>query len=214
VTWLGLVLALFGPMALARLAENGRRPARAGEALLGQGVLVAIVAAVLWLAFHRDGLTPADLGLGPPRWPALVIGALLTLFFVRGYGPAVYWVLRRLGAQGFEVGLAKLEGLPFWYLCVAVLIGGSAEEILYRGYAIARLESCWGSPWLAALVPIAIFGLAHVPLWGLAPALSTMAAGAIFTAVFLATSDLWACIVAHVATDFVGIALARRARAA
>ncbi|HTO52001.1 MAG TPA: CPBP family intramembrane glutamic endopeptidase [Myxococcota bacterium] len=210
---LGLALALFGPFALAALGERRGRPAL-GEAVVAQAALAGIVVAVLWLALRHDGLTAAQLGFRPLRWPALALGGLLALFFVRGYGPAVYALLRRLRVTGFEGGLAKLAGLPFWYLCLAVAIGASAEEILYRGYAIARLESLTGSLWLAALVPLVIFGLAHVPMWGWAPALTTVAAGGIFSAVFLVTRDLAPCIVAHVATDFVGIVLSRRPRAA
>ncbi|MFI5317041.1 MAG: CPBP family intramembrane glutamic endopeptidase, partial [Myxococcota bacterium] len=150
------------------------------------------------------------LGFRPLRWQAVAWGGALASFFIRGFGPAVYAAMRRLQLRGFEGGLARLEALPFWYLTLAVLIGGTVEEILYRGYAIARIETLTGSLWLAALIPVAIFALAHLPLWGPAPALSALFAGAILTLVYLWQRDLAPVVIAHVATDFVGIALARR----
>jgi membrane protease YdiL (CAAX protease family) len=212
VTLLGVVLALFGPLVLAAVSERlSRGPARLGESLVGQALLVAITAAVLWIALHVDGLSLEALGLGLLRWQSLAWGAALALFFIRVYGPAQHLVLKRLRLRGFEGGLAKLAGLPIWYLTLAVLVGGTAEEILYRGYAIGRLEMLTGSLWLAALLPLAVFALAHIPLWGPAPALSTFFAGGIFTLFYLWQRDLAPNVIAHVATDFVGIVLARKA---
>ena len=211
MTLLGVGLALFGPLVLAATSERlypGR--ARLGESLVAQGVLVAITAAVLWIAFSVEGLSPGALGFRALRWQALAWGAVLALFFNRAYGPALYFALKRLRVRGFEGGLAKLDDLPLWYLTLAVVIGGTVEEILYRGYAIGRLEALTGSLWLAALIPLVVFTVAHIPLWGAAPASSTFVAGAIFTLFYLWQRDLAPNVIAHVATDFVGIVLSRR----
>jgi membrane protease YdiL (CAAX protease family) len=211
VTLLGLGLALFGPFALA-LADEGRRgkPGLAGS-LLGEAAYVGLVAVVLWIAFVPAGLTPEALGLGALRWQSVAWGAALLLFFQCVYGPALYWALRRLRLPGFAGGLAKLQSQPLWVLVLAVAIGGTAEELLYRGYAIAQLERLGAALWLAALLPLVVFTFAHIPLWGLAPALTTFFAGGIFTLFFLWQRDLWPNVIAHVATDFVGIVLALRA---
>ena len=166
----------------------------------------------MWIAFSLEGLPPADLGIRAPRWQALAWGAALALFFNRIYGPALYLAMRRLKLRGFEGGLAKLDAVPLWYLTLAVVVGGTVEEVLYRGYAIGRLEALTGSLWLAALIPLVVFTIAHVPLWGAAPALSTFSAGGIFTLFFLWQRDLAPNVIAHVATDFVGIVLARGAQ--
>jgi membrane protease YdiL (CAAX protease family) len=209
-TLVGVGLALFGPLALAAASERVTRgPARLGESLAGQAVLVAILLAVLWIAFGVERLPPEALGFRPLRWQALAWGAALALFFNRAYGPALYFAITRLRLRGFEGGLAKLAGLPRWYLVLAVIVGGTAEEILYRGYAIGRLEALTGSVWLAVLIPVAVFALAHVPLWGAPAALSTAFAGAIFTVFYLWQGDLTPNVIAHVTTDFVGIVLPR-----
>ncbi len=64
-----------------------------------------------------------------------------------------------------------------------------------------------GSPWLAGFMVVLLFGLAHIPLWGSGPALTTTISGAALTLFFLWHGDLLANIVAHVATDFAGIVL-------
>lgn len=211
MTLFGVMLALFGPLILAATIERlnpGR--ARLGESLVGQAVLAAITVEVLWIAFSVEGLSPETLGFRAPRWQAFAWGAALGAFFIRGLGPALYAAMRALRVRTFAAGLDKLGGLPVWYLVLAVVIGGTAEEILYRGYAISRIEMLTGSLWLAALIPIAVFAIAHVPLWGAAPALSTFFSGAILTVFYLWQRDLTPNVIAHVATNFVGIVLARR----
>lgn len=211
----GLAVALLGPLVLAVASERWNPgPARTGESLLAQGVLAAMVAFVLWLGLGREGLTPEVTGLRAPSWQSVALGALLALFFIRVYGPLISRLLQRLQVGNFGAGIAKLDALPLWLVCLAVLIGGPAEEILYRGYAIARLESLTGSVLLAAAIPIAVFALAHVPMWGWAPALTTALAAAIFSGVFVWTRDLWPNAIAHVATDFAGIVLAQCSRRA
>ena len=81
------------------------------------------------------------------------------------------------------------------------------EEVLYRGFALDHLARLSGSDWMAAALVVAAFGLAHVPLWGWAPALTTAISGAALTLFYLWHRDLAANIAAHVATDFVGIVL-------
>ena len=208
---LGLGLALFGPFALALAGEGGREKPGLARALAGEALYVALVAFVLWIAFAPAGLTPEALGLRPLRWQAVAWGAALLAFFQYVYGPVVVFALRRLRVRGFEGGLEKMSGLPLWYLVLAVSVGGTAEELLYRGYAIAQLEQLGAGVWIAALLPLVVFTLAHVPLWGLAPALTTFLGGGVFTLFFLWQRDLGPNVIAHVATDLVGIVLAQRA---
>jgi membrane protease YdiL (CAAX protease family) len=117
------------------------------------------------------------------------------------------WVIQRLGLKGFEDGLAKLTAQPIWYLMLAVAIGGVVEEGLYRGYATERLSWLTGSYWIGCGLALVAFGLAHVPLWGWVPAMTTMVSGGLLTLLYLWTGDLLAAIVAHIATDSIGIIL-------
>jgi membrane protease YdiL (CAAX protease family) len=86
-----------------------------------------------------------------------------------------------------------------------VVLGATAEEILYRGYAVERIATLTGSYWIAGVGSVLIFGVAHVPMWGWGPALSTIVSGGVLTAFFIWRRDLTANVIAHVLTDFVGI---------
>jgi uncharacterized protein len=88
------------------------------------------------------------------------------------------------------------------------VIVAAAEELLYRGYAVARLSDLTGSRLLASIVSVGSIGLAHVPMWGWAPATTTIVSGGIGTAVYLWRQDILALILAHIATDLYGIVLA------
>ena len=107
----------------------------------------------------------------------------------------------------FTEGLSKLAAYPVWFLVLAVVIGGGAEEFLYRGYAVERLAALTGSYWIAGLLSVLVSGLAHVPMWGWPAALTTVVSGALATGFYVWRRDLLANIIAHVTTDFVGIVL-------
>jgi hypothetical protein len=195
----GLPLALFGPLAVAwGLPRLFRAPESLAAGLVCQAALAALVVATAWLG----GARPA----APTAW-SLVYAALLTALFVLALGP---WLMRlpaRLGLRGFESGLRALAPLPPWYLALAVAIGGCAEEWLYRAYAFERASALFGDAWLGGALVVTAFGVAHLPLWGLGPSLTTLVSGAIATAFYAATRDLAALALSHVATDFVGIVL-------
>ena len=87
--------------------------------------------------------------------------------------------------------------------------------MLYRGYAIERLVDLTGSYLVASAVSVIAFGLAHVPMWGLAAAATTIASGGILTGIYIWRRDLVALILAHIATDVCGLVIAPQlARAA
>ena len=214
----GLVLALGGPPLIAWVSERQAAsdvPARTTN-LLAQLALAGLVVAVMAIALWWEALPLRALGLGPITIGTIFWGVALAAFFVGIFGPAAYWLLRRLDVGGFDRGLARMADLPVWHLAIAVAVGGTAEELLYRGYAIDRLTVLTGSVWAAAALSLIAFGLAHLPVWGWGPALTTFVSGAILTAFFLWRHDLVANIIAHVATDAVGLivgpALARRSR--
>lgn len=209
MTVFGLLVALFGPVAIAVASERWvRSPHRLGALLLAQAGLVAVVAVVLSIALFIERNSAASIGLKSPTLRSLAWGLGLAAFFMYVLSPAAYRALRRLRLGGFDEALAWLRCLPLWYLVLAVVIGGASEEILYRGYAIERIASHTGSPWLAGTLPVVVFALAHVPMWGWGPALATLGSGAIFTLFYLWQRDLVACILAHVVTDFAGIVVA------
>jgi membrane protease YdiL (CAAX protease family) len=206
ITVLGLLFALLGPLVVARLGDRIERGQRRMLRLLAaQASLLFLVLFVYGIARRAEGLAWHELGLKAPSIKSILLGVVLAGFFVYAYGPAASWVLSRLRLEGFGRGLSTLEGLPLWYLLLAVLIGGTVEEMLYRGYAFERLLAVTGSIWLAAAIPLLLFALAHVPMWGWPAAGTMLVSGSILTAWYAWQRDLTANIVAHCLTDFVGI---------
>jgi uncharacterized protein len=81
-------------------------------------------------------------------------------------------------------------------LCRAT--GGVVEEVLYRGYAVERLGTITGRPWVGGVISVFAFGLAHVPGWGVPFALAAdLPFGLLMTMFYLWRRDLPANILAH-----------------
>lgn len=203
-----IALALVGPPLIAFYGTRmSAQPAALSVNLLCQATLLGVVALVLALLILGARYSLSAIGFQTPDLGTLLWAASMAAFFIFALGPVLMRLPRWLGLSGFEATLSDLSRLPVWYLIIAVLIGGVAEEILYRGAALALLTSLFGDAYLAAIVVVLAFGLAHLPLWGPGPALTTVISGAALTVFFLWHGDLVANIIAHVATDFVGIVL-------
>ena len=201
----GLLLALFGPPLIALW---GRHSSALSVHLAGQALLAGLAAVVVAIVLANGNLL-TSLGIGGLSASTFLWAAAMAAFFIFIAGPLLMKLPVVLGRPGFETGLASLNRMPTPYLILAVVVGGIVEEVLYRGFALQVLAELTGNQWLAAVVVVIAFGLAHVPLWGLIPALTTMISGAILTVLFLVHHDLTANILAHIATDMAGIVLPR-----
>ena len=205
----GLVLALAGPAAVAFVSGGAAEFAPAFQVhALSVVSIVLIVLVVFALAGYREGLPLRRLGFARVGWSSMAIGLALTLFFVMVFGPFAYWVATQLNMGTFEEGLSNLATLPTWYLVLTIVIVASAEELLYRAYAIESLSAITGSFGVAGALSLLAFAAAHVPLWGWGPALTTLGSGAVATLVYIWRRDIVALIVAHIATDLYGIVIA------
>jgi membrane protease YdiL (CAAX protease family) len=183
-------------------------PATLAAHAVGLMAIAVIALGVFAWATCAEGYTLRRMGFGQCSWATPLLAIALTAFFVLLFGPIAYWVLARCGLQGFGPGIQAVNQLPTAYLMLTIVIVASVEELLYRGYAIARLSDLTGSYLLASIVSTVAFWLAHVPMRGWAPAATTIASGGIVTAVYLWHQDILALILAHIATDLCGIVLA------
>ena len=169
-------------------------------------VVGTVFASAIWL----DGYALRALGFGRVSAASVAIGLGLAAGFIGLFGPLAAWCLAQLGVAGFEAGLARTASLPLWLLVVSILIVAPAEELLYRAYAIEVLGRLIGNRWLAGLIALTAFMLAHVPMWGWGPSLTTVVSGGVATLVYLVRPDIVALILAHVLTDLVGLVIAPR----
>ena len=205
----GLVLALAGPAAVAFLSGRATEfaPAFLVHALSVVSIIL-IVLVVFALARYREGLPLRRLGFARVGWSSMAIGLTLTLFFTMVVGPFAYWTVTQLNMGTFEEGLSNLATLPTWYLVLTIVFVATAEELLYRAYAIESLSAITGSVGIAGAVSLLAFAAAHVPMWGWGPALTTLVSGAVATLVYVWRRDVVALIVAHTAADLYGIVIA------
>ena len=207
--WANVTLALAGPAFVAVLgAHLAPHPAILDAHAVSLFAIVLITLGVYAWAILAQGYGLKRLGFGQVSWATPLLAIALTAFFILIFGPITYWVLLRVGGPGFGPGIEVLGKLPTAYLILTVLIIAPAEEMLYRGYAIARLSDLTGSRVLASIVSVVAFGLAHVPMWGWGPAATAIVSGGIVTAVYLWRQDIVALMLAHIATDLYGIVLA------
>ena len=206
---LGLALALAGPAAVAFVSryEADSAPAFVIHVLSLAGIIL-IVLVVFTLAWRIEGIALRRFGFARVAWSSIAIGLALALVFVTVFAPLAYWVVAKLKIGNFDDGLSNLAKLPTWYLVVTIVIVASAEELLYRAYAIERLWAMTGSYVIAGALSLSAFATAHVPLWGWGPALTTLIPGAVATVVYVWRRDVVALILAHIATDLYGIVIA------
>jgi membrane protease YdiL (CAAX protease family) len=103
--------------------------------------------------------------------------------------------------DGSEAGLTRLLSTPAWFRWAVVITAGVTEEIMFRGYPIERLHEVTGSLWLAALIPLAVFTLAHLGGWSWSHLVGVLFGGGLLTGLYLWQRDLVACIIAHALID-------------
>jgi membrane protease YdiL (CAAX protease family) len=204
ITWLGLFVALFG-MLIARQAVNHFWPTPGFANAVIKEVGMWIVALVLIVIIKvGEGLPLSSIGLGTVRfWKSILWGLLLGVVCLLVAGLLV--ALTHF--TGGEAGKA-LEKLPTGLVSLIVVRAGVVEELCYRGYAIERLHALGLPRWIAAAVPLVIFGVGH---WtgGWANIVIALVLGAILAVFFIWRRDLAANMIGHWFVDFVGNVLSR-----
>lgn len=168
-------------------------------------ILVAIL-------MHFRGNKWATIGLRkPPSWLKLVGQVLLVLVGTILVGALVSKGLGSLlGAP--EVDRSRFEAIEgnlmmfLWWALVGWVVGGFAEEMIFRGFLLNRVEALLADKRFATVFAVLFqaffFGLIHFYNRGLVPAL-TIAAVAITLAAFYLRfgRNLWPLILAHGTID-------------
>jgi membrane protease YdiL (CAAX protease family) len=190
-SFLAVLVALAGPFVVAVVGTSGVEGSWsfASHALSVAAIALTVIA-VYAFSIVVDGCGFRDLGFAQVSWSSIAIGFVPAGFFIGIFGPLASWSLAQFGAVGFERGLSRIADLPTWYLILTIMVVAWAEELLYRAYFVERLGTLIGSRWIAGFTSLVMFCLAHVPMWGWAPALTTIAAGCIFTTVYLVRADV------------------------
>lgn len=200
--YLGLLLALVGsPLLLAAfrsLRFNQFSP-------VPRLTLWLAAVAVLVIAAENIEAWPVHLGLEWPTWQSLELAilAVAILFIVL----SAYAFLRgKFGSASPEqIELQQsLFRLPLGHRCFVVVTAAVTEEMLYRGYAIGIGQHLLGSVWLACVISVAVFTLAHFRQ-GLANLVPVLVCALVITLLFTFTRNLWACIIVHAILDGIAV---------
>lgn len=164
---------------------------------------VALIAVLL----RKRGMRWRDLGMRRPsrlRWLPLQVLGILVVWIAVGNGVAAL-VGQYLPSPDTSERFGNLAGnLPatLWWIAIGWLIGGFAEEIIFRGFLLNRLmallpRGARGSV-LAVLLQAFLFGSVHAYNRGLFGLLVIGTVGGVLgTFYFVFRRNLWPVILAH-----------------
>jgi len=164
---------------------------------------ILFVTLIYVVAVERRPLS--SLGLRRPTWMTPVFGVAfaLVLFALDPLSDLLIRVVH-LQQQGGSAEHAIVV-MPTWYKLVLVTRAALAEEVVFRGYAIERIEELTGSKTLAVAASVATFTAAHAAYWGWASLLGVAVGGLALALFYLWRRDLVACMLAHFIVDAWGL---------
>ncbi|WP_257306727.1 CPBP family intramembrane glutamic endopeptidase [Geothrix campi] len=168
--------------------------------LLGFLAMLTVVPGVLWVAksawgeHWRRALPLAPVGPGVLAWTVLGVLALLPVVM------AWTWAIdRTVGLPSFRDPLASVGVL-------GVVLGAPiAEEVLFRGYGLARIRELGGER-RALLLTALVFALAHGS-WVKLP--GTFVIGLLLGWLVLRTGSLWPAFLGHFTNNGAALVLGR-----
>jgi uncharacterized protein len=198
----GLAIALLAAPLYTTLYRLFAGESRSNWQVLGKelGIWVCL-AALLWIVTRREGLPLRSIGLNADRPLRSLLRGFLLALLTLGITVGLYFSLQRLGIHLGEDHPGSFHP-SLWVVTLSMLRAGVVEEIFYRGYAIERLQALAGSKWVAGLLPLALFAVAHYRQ-GLGGIIAALVLGGVFTVFYMKFRDLLANITGHFFADFV-----------
>jgi uncharacterized protein len=134
----------------------------------------------------------------------IFIGIASGIVIVVGLGVIYYIVFPALNLNE-DTQVNQLIATPFLWRFFSVIRAAVGEEVLFRGYAVERLQELTGSRSIAGILSCAIFVLEHVGPWGWSHLLLAGFGGIILTILYLWRRNLWLNIIAHFIVDGVAV---------
>lgn len=212
--WLGLMAVAFVAVSIAAelLTYWLKLPMLPGTAVLQGGILL-VGLTFAWAdggGIRRLGLRGEWKGYDAAIIPGLIginlVGSTITTLLLQGTDAMnmedqpITHVLK---------DLTRYEPGEFLLIAAALmLLVGLAEELLFRGYLITRLERMGLSKWPCILISALIFGMIHLPGYNLAASVSKALWFGIPTAFFFwHRRNLGPLVIAHALMNFMGFVL-------
>ena len=184
--------------------------------------LLSALAVASW-RLRQGGESWADLGLKRPKsWRKILAWTLVALVLTTAIGILFEaFISAALGdaATQDEPGTSgRFADLPgntaafIYWLAVAWIIGGFAEEMLFRGLLITRFETLFPSiPFgliIAIIMPAALFGQQHYYYQGIGGAFATGGVALVSGILYLLLKrNLWPLTLSHGLANTIGLTL-------
>jgi uncharacterized protein len=122
---------------------------------------------------------------------------LIVGFITLGFANVAFVVLSRT-IFPTEINMSRVVTLPLPLVILAFLTGMFAEEILYRGYALERLQRITGNWWISGAITWALFVGFHVPAYPMAHIVGYVApASVVITLVYIWKRNLTYTVMIH-----------------
>ncbi len=178
-----------------------------------QLVLPALAAGLVLMWAWRSRTGWSTIGFARPKgWAFVIVGGVLL-------GVALKLVMKSLvmpllGAPPMNPAYHHLIGnapAASGLALEVIVIGGFAEETIFRGFLFERLGTLWGRGTGARIATLLFtsvyFAALHYREQGLAGAEQALFTGLVFGVLYLRLGALWMPMVAHAAFDLFAIAI-------
>jgi membrane protease YdiL (CAAX protease family) len=156
-----------------------------------------VAGTVIGFAVRLEECTLNDIGFQRPTIVdfVYVIGTTVAALLVfAGTDPFV----SALGLPVTDGASAVTAGVGVGLAFVTAVTIGVVEEILYRGYAIERLNEYVESPAIAGGISWGTFTIAHAVVWPVGNLIQVATVAAVFTLVYLRRRSLFPVVSSHV----------------
>lgn len=163
-TLIGLLLALGVP--LLPLGAWGERLKAFGPLVGHESLWWIAVAALLFYVLRVEQRPLTSIGLRGLGLRDIRIGVLAGILMFVGAKVINSEIFLRFHFQANMHEAYRIAAAPFWYRFILVLRAAVVEEILFRGYAIERLQEFTGSILSAAVISWLAFMAMHINSWG------------------------------------------------
>jgi membrane protease YdiL (CAAX protease family) len=163
---------------------------------------------LLWVLLV-ERLPLSSIGLRRITWKTVAWGLAAAILMMTTVILSYAVIFPMFGLEMNTAEVGRITHVPLWLQTATMVRAGVVEEIIFRGYAIERLETLTGSVWAAGIVSAAVFIAVHLGSWGYAQLIVVAFGAATLTVLYSVRRDLPSNMLAHFLTDFVGFMLAR-----
>ncbi len=168
---------------------------------------MALVAMIVVLCWERQSLQ--SIGFRHLAMKEGLLAMLLSILLFMLIPMLFIFIKHVIGIRIKTMDMAAIfANYPIWLCALLAARAGFAEEILYRGYMIERLNYLTGRIWLAALISLFVHTVLHLPFLGLGHTIGVvLPLSGILTVLYVWKRNLTLNITVHFLTDFLVMVL-------